>query len=345
MMRAVKLFALLATVLVTVAGCNHAPTRISEDPVLVSEDYFVESADGLQIFVRNKRLVRQASFNADKTLLFVHGATYPASAMFDLQLDGQSWMDYIASRGYDVYLMDLPGFGRSESPAELSQPADTNEPVVKTAQAIEEFGRVVEDILARRGLDQINVMGWSWGTTIVAGYTAENVDKVNKLVLVAPIWLPRETREDAFGELGAWRAVTEEEAWNRWVGGIPEARREQTIPRAWFEAWWRENMVAAPRGAEEDPQVMIAPNGTLYDIELWLSGTALYDPARITVPVLLAVAEWDTDTPISMAVDLFAELMNAPVKRSVLVGGGTHTVLMERNREQLFREVQLFLDE
>ena len=37
-------------------------------------------------------------------MLFVHGATYPAHTAFDMQLDGMSWMDYIASRGYDVYL-------------------------------------------------------------------------------------------------------------------------------------------------------------------------------------------------------------------------------------------------
>jgi hypothetical protein len=29
----------------------------------------------------------------------------------------------------------------------------------------------------------------------------------------------------------------------------------------------------------------------------------------------------------------------------VIIGEGTHSVLMEKNRMQLFREVQLFLDE
>ena len=32
-------------------------------------------------------------------------------------------------------------------------------------------------------------------------------------------------------------------------------------------------------------------------------------------------------------------------KRLVIIGEGTHGVLMEKNRMQLFREVQLFLDE
>lgn len=38
-------------------------------------------------------------------------------------------------------------------------------------------------------------------------------------------------------------------------------------------------------------------------------------------------------------------LTNAPYKRSVEVGEGTHTVILEKNRMSVFREVQLFLDE
>ena len=46
-----------------------------------------------------------------------------------------------------------------------------------------------------------------------------------------------------------------------------------------------------------------------------------------------------------MSRGLFEKLTNAPYKRRIIIGEGTHTVIMERNRMQLFREVQLFLDE
>jgi len=42
---------------------------------------------------------------------------------------------------------------------------------------------------------------------------------------------------------------------------------------------------------------------------------------------------------------LFPLLVNAPYKRSVTIGEGTHFVLWEKNRGQLFEEVQLFLEE
>jgi alpha-beta hydrolase superfamily lysophospholipase len=63
------------------------------------------------------------------------------------------------------------------------------------------------------------------------------------------------------------------------------------------------------------------------------------------VPTLLIVAEWDADNPPSMSQALFAALTAAPCKRLVMIGEGTHSVMIEKNRMQLFREVQLFLDE
>ena len=42
---------------------------------------------------------------------------------------------------------------------------------------------------------------------------------------------------------------------------------------------------------------------------------------------------------------LFPLLVNAPEKCYVMIGEGTHSVMLEKNRMQLFREVQTFLDE
>ncbi len=41
----------------------------------------------------------------------------------------------------------------------------------------------------------------------------------------------------------------------------------------------------------------------------------------------------------------FAKLTNTPYKRYVEIGEGTHTIIMEKNRRQLFEEVRQFLDE
>src|SRR5262245_46045542 len=73
---------------------------------LVMDELMVPAADpGIEIYVRNRCQAGLARFSPERTVLFVHGATYPASTSFDLQLDGLSWMEWIAARGFDVYLL------------------------------------------------------------------------------------------------------------------------------------------------------------------------------------------------------------------------------------------------
>ena len=77
----------------------------------------------------------------------------------------------------------------------------------------------------------------------------------------------------------------------------------------------------------------------------WIAGKAQYDPADIRVPTLLIHAEWDADLPSDQARGYFAKLTNAPYKRYVEIGEGTHSIMMEKNRMQFFREIMNFLDE
>jgi pimeloyl-ACP methyl ester carboxylesterase len=74
-------------------------------------------------------------------------------------------------------------------------------------------------------------------------------------------------------------------------------------------------------------------------------GKPIFNPAEIHVPTLLILAEEDADTPLYMAQALFPLLTNAPSKRFVVIGNGTHNVMNEINRMQLFREVELFFEE
>jgi alpha-beta hydrolase superfamily lysophospholipase len=95
-----------------------------------------------------------------------------------------------------------------------------------------------------------------------------------------------------------------------------------------------------------DPPVLRAPNGVIQDgLEFFGAGKPYYDPAKITVPTLLINAEWDQDTPSYMAQTLFPLLVNSPGKRYVQLAEGTHTIIMEKNRLELFKAVQAFLDE
>jgi pimeloyl-ACP methyl ester carboxylesterase len=326
-----------------------ATAASAQSPRIVMEEMMVKSADpGIEIYVRNKRPADMASYRPERTVLFVHGSTYPAHTAFDLKLDGMSWMDYIASHGYDVYLLDLRGYGKSTRPKEMDDKPEANPALTRGETAVKDISAVVDFILARRSIPRLNLLGWSWGTTLMSTYTTQNPQKVERLVLYAPQWIRTTPSlvQAGPGPIGAYRSVTREQAQQRWLNGVPEDKKANLIPAGWFDAWADATWATDPVGAKANPPVLRAPNGTVQDTaDYWAAGKAYYDPAKITVPVLLVMAEWDRDTPAYMAQTLFPLLVNSPGKRFVQLAEGTHTIVMEKNRMKLFQAVQAFLDE
>ena len=340
-----RLSFLLVPVLLA-ASLPAPPQANAKEPKLESSDTMIPSGDaGIQLFVRNKHLAGHES-SPDKILLFVHGATYPAETAFDLPIEGVSMMDLIARRGYDVYLVDVRGYGHSTRPPEMSQPAEANKPIVPTKVAAHDLGAAVDYVLHKRKVGKINVMGWSWGTSIAGSYTSEHNDKVEKLVLYAPQWIRNEPAAPSATPLGAYRLVSKDSAKERWLKGVAEDKKANLIPPGVFEAWASATWATDPESSKHNPPMLRAPNGVREDsASTYGAGKALYDPGKITVPTLLLHAEWDADLPSYQAQGYFAQLKNTPYKRLIELSEGTHTVMLEKNRMQFFHELMGFLDE
>ncbi|TXM94942.1 alpha/beta hydrolase [Methylobacterium sp. WL116] len=340
---------ILAPGAVPVAADGAAPPS----PSLIVEDLHIPTADpGIELFLRSKRPRAMTTPRSERTLLFVSGSTYPAETSFDLPLDGRSWMDEIALHGWDVWFVELRGYGRSTRPPEMDAPPEANPPIVRTETAVRDLASAVDAIRARRGIERLSLLGWSWGTSIVARYTVAHPAKVVRLALYGPRWLrpgqgigvePQTTEQKP---LPSYRRVTAAEAQAHWLDGVPDAHWVDLIPPGWFERWASATWATDPQADRSDPPALRAPNGTMADVRaFWEQGRPVYDPAGITVPTLLIGAEWDRDTPPAMRQALFPLLVNAPDKRYVELGGGTHMICLERNRHALFGAVQAFLDE
>jgi len=312
---------------------------------IVAETFMIPASDpGIQLHVRNKRLEGRDSFSAERIVLFVHGATYPSETMFDINLPGGSWVEYVARSGYDVYFVDVRGYGRSTRPAAMDAPATENPPFATTADAVKDVGSAIDFILKRRNSSKLNLIGWSWGTALMAGYTMNNNERVNKLVLYGPLWNLK--APPTFSGSGAYRTVTRDAARQRGARGIPAQRVEEISPSAWFDTWWQGNLATDPAGAKQNPPVLRAPNGVLKDlVDYWGAGKTTWEPEKVRVPTLLILAEWDQETPLYMAQEMFGKLINTPYKRHVVIGEGTHVLALEKNRMQLIKQVQSFLDE
>ena len=306
------------------------------DPALSAE----ESDGALRAGHRHLR-PQQAAGRSDRrsrperTLLFVHGSTYPAHTGFDLPLGGQSWMEYIASRGYDVYCLDVRGYGRSTRPKQMSEPAQNNPPIARTPDAVKDITAVLNAILKRRNIPRLNLLGWSWGCTLMATTAIQNPGKVARLMLYAPGWL-RTTPSllnPGGGPLGAYRTVTREQAKARWLNGVPEAKQAALIPPGWFEQWADATWATDPEGAKQSRRWSARRTAP------WRTPRNTGPPARRCTTRrksrcrrLIAIGEWDRDTPPYMAQAIFPLLINSPGKRLVMLAEGTHHMMLEKNR-------------
>ena len=111
-------------------------------------------------------------------VLFVHGVTY-SSHEFDVDYKDYSLARYFARHGFEVWLLDIAGFGNSGSIRDGFQP--------DSDYAAEDIAAAVQCILKRNQISAMDVLGWSWGTATAGRFAARYPRMVRRLVLYAPI--------------------------------------------------------------------------------------------------------------------------------------------------------------
>jgi len=133
----------------------------------------------------------------------------PAEVSFDVPYQDYSWMAYLAHAGFDVFAMDMEGYGRSTRPTAMNDPCNlsrdqqaTFAPLLAPASCSPSYphqmttlasdwndiGAVVDHVRALRHVDKVSLLAWSLGGPRSAGYAAQHADKIDRLVLLAPAY-------------------------------------------------------------------------------------------------------------------------------------------------------------
>jgi pimeloyl-ACP methyl ester carboxylesterase len=264
-------------------------------------------------------------------------------------------MDYVAERGFDAFTLDIRGFGRSTRPPEMKEPVGQNLPLVRADQAMRDIDAAIDYIRSKRKVDKINLIGWSIGASWCALYTTLHPEKVNKLVMFGAFYGKNATYVKAFGdptnpdrpyyEMGAYRFLPRREVldgWDAWIK--PELRdvwREKEVIDAWIDALFASDSTAKQRS----PESIQLPNGPYIDWHEIHAGRSLFDPTKIKVPVMIVRGSAEEMISSEAADDLLQKLTSAPYKRRLDIGDSTHYALLEKNRLQIYRGVQAFLEE
>jgi len=148
----------------------------------------------------------------------------------DLKLNGVSWMDYIAQRGYDVYLVDIRGYGKSTRPPEMDRPAQDGQPIVRTDTAVKDVGSTVDFILKRRSVSKINLWVGRGEPASWAGTQLRTTTRSIGWCFMPPMDSEHRGAYGTGGKVGAYRTVSREAAKGRWLTGVPEGKKSDLIP-------------------------------------------------------------------------------------------------------------------
>jgi pimeloyl-ACP methyl ester carboxylesterase len=291
-------------------------TGFSASPKLDSHEEHFRIAgprDGLSLFLRFMPGAR-SELQPRRAVLYVHGATFPSALSIAHRFDGRSWRDALVDAGFDVWGLDFHGFGDSDRYPEMDQPAADNPPLCVAQDAAKQLEAAVRFILGHHSLGKLSLISHSWGSMPAGLYAAEHPALVDRLVLFAPISRRGPRRYETPATFPAWRVVTPQDQWNRFV-----------------------------EDRSRDPAGVKTPLGPFSEIIKAWHGQLGYDPSQVRAPVAIIRGEWDGLISDDDARWLFNAFTQVPAKRDIKIGRGTHLMHLEAMRPALWRESIDFL--
>jgi pimeloyl-ACP methyl ester carboxylesterase len=111
----------------------------------------------------------------------------PGIASFDLPVAGGSLAGDLAAAGFDVFVMDVRGYGASTRSKEMDEPAG-HAPLVRSEEAARDIGAVVDWIRAKNHVGSVSILGWATGGQWAEYYASEHPDHVSAIVALNSLY-------------------------------------------------------------------------------------------------------------------------------------------------------------
>lgn len=310
---------------------------------------------GLSLFLR--RLAPEAGHR--RPVLYVHGATFPSALSVAYRFTSasrssapcsngscrsESWRDVLVGAGFDVWALDFLGFGGSDRYPAMSAPAEAAGPLLLAADAALQLEAAVRFVAARTGFERVSLLAHSWGTAVAGLLAGRHPELVDRLVLFGPIGRRDPPHDRPRPDAPAWRIVTAEAQWDRFVEDVPPGE-PPVLPRAVFDAWAEHYLDTDPESRHRGPAGVKVPTGPFVEILRSWHGEPLYDAGLVRAPVCLIRGAWDGLADDADARRLFDGFRNAPDRRDVKIARGTHLLHLEVNRTALWHASTAFLGE
>jgi pimeloyl-ACP methyl ester carboxylesterase len=325
--RSVKALAPSLAVFLTAAlgfgagGQAKAPEGSSASALSVQGKEHYVMRDGLRIYLWEKYTAHQegAFSQTGKVALLVHGGTRSGRSLYDLQVRDYSLMDFLAQNGYDVWAIDIHGYGRSDK---------TATDWIDSHSAAADIAAAVEYITKLRGVAKIDLLGCSAGTQRTGVFVMDHPEKVAKWIFYA----------------GFWKGTAEFREFNRKRlenGGQPLPRyrptTEQDFRDGFVEGQFEEDVVqeSIKVGLRMDPQ---RPNVFAEYVNL-----PILDPTRINVPTMIIHGEKDFAAKDEDLLQFYSQLSTHDKSYVVLPNGG-HMLILEKDHRRFQHEVLSFFE-
>lgn len=346
---------ILWTAVVILAAAVATPRADDSDRLLTIDHYVgvtstVPAIVGqrAQLYVRERVLaggaLRSPAFG-DRVVLFVHGAGTPGEVAFDVSYQDYSWMAFLARAGFDVFSVDMTGYGRSTRPAPMDDPCNLKKdqqvglvtspcaasfPHTLTSIASDwnDIDAAVNYIRTLRHVERVSLVAWSRGGPRAGGYASQHPDKVRRLVVLAPGYdrsvaanAAEQTRADGVA-MNKQSRQDFDANWDRQVGCTDQ------YDRAASNAVWTEMLASDPVGATWGSGVRRAPEMT----GTWTPAMA----KKLAVPFLMVSGAHDKQVAPERVRELYGDVGSSE-KVFVDLACSSHNAMWERNHLLLFR--------